>query len=47
MQECCSQIGQLKLENEALKNEVKQLKDERDVDYKELMRLVYKSKRKM
>lgn len=46
MKDCCSQIGHLKLENEALREEVKELKVERDKDHKDLMRLVDKSKRK-
>lgn len=46
MEDCCSQIGQLKMENESLKEEVKILKSERKKDHQDLMRLVEKSKRK-
>lgn len=46
MQDCCSQVGHLKMENEALKEEVKILKFEHQKDHQELMRLVDKNKQK-
>lgn len=46
MQDCCSQIGNLRMENEALREEVNTLKAERKKDHQDLMRLVERSKSK-